>query len=117
MTIKFERQVIKNPDGKIKYRIFNKGGKEHFHIGVWLDADVEQLKKIESVQYELHPSFKRSVRQSRDRENKFSVTIWTWGMFNITATINYTDGSNSEHSYYLSYDLPADTGENYILID
>ena len=113
MTLSFDRQIIKNPQGQIKYRFLHKGGREHYHIGISLEGSDEELDKVEKVEYELHPSFKRRVRSSANRENKFSITIWTWGMFKIEATIYFTDGSTSKHSYYLSYELPADDGSNY----
>ena len=113
MTLSFDRQIIKTTQGQIKYRIFHEGGREHYHIGIWLEGSDSELDEVERVEYELHPSFKRRLRTSTNRDNRFSVAIWTWGMFNIDATICFKDGSTAKRSYYLSYDLPPDTGTNY----
>lgn len=113
MTLSFNREIIKTSEGQIKYRLFHDGGREHYHIGIWLEGDKEELDDVEKVEYELHPSFKRRLRSSSNRENNFSITIWTWGMFNIEATVHFKDGSSRKHTYYLSYELPPDTGSNY----
>ena len=116
MSYKFQRQIIKNPDGKIKYRQFSEGGREHFHIGIWVEGSDQELDNIEKVVYKLHPSFRRRLRSSSNRKNEFSITIWTWGMFNIEATIHFKDGTQETHNYYLSYDLPPDNGDNYVSV-
>ena len=117
MSIKFDRKLAQSPDGKIKYKIFHKGGREHYNVAIWVNATDDELDQIEKVEYSLHPSFKRRIRKSKDRENKFSITIWTWGMFNIDATVFFRDGTTSKHSYYLSYELPADDGSNYLQVN
>lgn len=114
MSLKFRNQIIKNPEGKIKYRKFSENGREHFHIGVWLDGPDEELDQVSKVELTLHPSFRNPVRSSENRANKFSITFWTWGMFDISARIHFQDGTVRESNYYLSYELPADNGGNYV---
>ena len=116
MALEFKSQVIKNPEKKIKYKIFKPGGKEHYHLGVWLDGSEEELDKVEKVKYLLHQTFRQPLRTSQNRKNKFSITFWTWGMFVIKATICYKSGEEETQNFYLSYELPEDNGENYIRV-
>jgi transcription initiation factor IIF auxiliary subunit len=117
MTFSIERQIIKNPQGKIKVWTPNGNGQEHFHIGIWIDGTEQELDSVDHVEYKLHPSFTKPVRTSSNRANKFSVTIWTWGMFEIDVAIYLQDGSVQRLKYYLSYELPADDGTNYIAVE
>lgn len=116
MSLSFKQQVIKDPQGKIKYKLFRAGGREHYRLGVWLDGSDDELDKIERVEYLLDPTFKRPNRSSSNRGNKFSITFWTWGMFTIRATIYYKGGTTEERQHLLSYELPVDNGENYVLV-
>lgn len=114
MKISVNSTVIKNPNGKVKFKTFNEGGSEHFHIGIWVEGDDRDLDSIEKVQYKLHPSFKKYLRESAARSNNFSITIWTWGMFDIEVTISKKDGTEEMLKYYLEYSLPEDDGTNYV---
>jgi transcription initiation factor IIF auxiliary subunit len=116
MSLSFDRQVIKDPKGRIKYKLFSRKGREHYHIGIWLDGEETELDQVEKIEYELHQTFKNPLRSSSNRDNKFSITIWTWGQFNIRATIYYKNGETEERQFYLDYDLPPDDGENYVLV-
>lgn len=114
MSYRFDRKLIKNPDGKVEFRRFRAGGRDHYHIATWLEGSDEELDRVARVEYRLHPSFKRPVRSSSDRGNKFSITLWAWGMFNVDAVLHFQDGTSESHNYYLNYELPDDDGENYI---
>jgi transcription initiation factor IIF auxiliary subunit len=116
VALEIKHQVVRNPDGKIKYQVFSPGGKEHYHLGVWIEADTAELDRIARVEYLLHPTFSRRLRQSANRDNKFSVTFWTWGMFKIGVRVFYKDGTTGDIDYVLSYELPPDDGSNYIRV-
>ncbi len=116
MKYTINRQLICNPEGKIKYKKFSSSGKEHYHLGIWVEANSEDLDRIEQVTYTLHPSFKRQERVSTNRKNKFSITIWTWGMFDISVAIELKDGSTEQIDFFLSFQLPEDDSQNYIKI-
>ena len=107
--------VIRNPDGKVKFRRYKVGGYDHYHIGVWLEAaDPERLNDVTHVEYELHPSFRKRIRSSRNRSNNFSITFWSWGTFTVAARVFLADQSEPlivEHD--LKYDLPA-ADEEYV---
>lgn len=117
MAFSVERQVIKNPEGKIKFWKPSENGREHFHVGIWIEGSDKELDSVDHVEYTLHPSFKRPMRSSSSRNNKFSITIWTWGMFMIDVAIFMKNGETHNIQYYLSYELPSDDGSNYIAVD
>lgn len=117
MTVSIERKIIKNTEGKIKFWKPPENGREHFHVGLWIEGSATELDSVDHVEYTLHPSFKQPVRTSSNRANKFSITIWTWGMFMIDVAIYLHNGSVEQIQYYLSYELPADDGQNYVAVD
>lgn len=67
----------------------------NFYVRVYIDIDPEIAAKntvynyedINFVKYELHPSYKDRYRVSEDRANKFEIKIWTYGFFDIKASI------------------------------
>lgn len=111
MPYTIKSNVIRNIDGKIKYKQFKEKGKKHFHLGVWVDASERELDEIEFVEYELHPTFQKKKRSSRNRPNNFSITFWTWGMFNINVSIKLHSGEVVSIGYYLEYSLPSERSE------
>lgn len=119
MPYNLRNSVIRNPDGKIKFKQSDESGTEHYHLGVWLVADSEaELDAVDSVEYFLHPTFRNRIRKSANRKNDFSVTFWAWGAFSIEATIHFVDPSVPSESvtHTLSVKLPADTGKNYVQV-
>jgi len=116
MALKISSEVIKDAEGKIPYRVFQSGGREHYNLRIWLDGPAQELDQVEKVEYLLHPSFRDRHPSSFDRDGKFALFIWTWGMFAIEATIHYKDGRIEPQEFYLSYDLPEDDGTNYLLL-
>jgi transcription initiation factor IIF auxiliary subunit len=117
MSLQVKSQVMETVDGRIQYWKPNSGGREHFHLRVWIDGPANELGKIVLVEYLLHSSFSRPSRSSRSRGNNFSIDFWTWGMFSIAVTIHFNDGTSEKIPYYLSYELPPDDGSNYVLVE
>jgi transcription initiation factor IIF auxiliary subunit len=117
MAYRLKNSVIRDPGGRIKFRKLKEGGYEHYHIGVWLEADSErEMDRVSLVEYELHPSFEKRLRSSKNRSNDFSITFWSWGTFVIRALVHLVD--KEAHplviTHQLEYDLPADDGTNYV---
>jgi len=110
-------QVIRDRSGKIKFWQRSGSSREQFHVGIWIDGDSADLDQVEQVDYLLHPSFHKQTRSSKNRSNNFSITIWTWGVFDIRVTLHMKDGSESPLSYFLDYDLPPDDGSNYVQVE
>ena len=74
---------------------------------------------VDNVTYTLHPTFKRPViRVDRTISNpSCKLTIWTWGLFTIRASIATSQGTilNSEHSLTYDRDLQSpDIKYNYV---
>lgn len=117
MSLEFASELVKDGEGRIKYRVFNQeGGREHYNLRIWLNGPAAELQRVASVEYELHPTFNERVRTSSNASENFAISIWTWGMFPIKATINFKDETKQEQQFYLSYDLPEDDGTNYVSI-
>jgi len=112
--MKVNHEVVKSFDGRIKFRRFSAGGRDHYNLAVWIDGAASELDAIEKVDYMLHPSFSTPIRTSRERKSGFAISIWTWGIFNIEVTVHFKDGSKKVIDHYLTYELPADTGSNYL---
>ncbi len=106
--------LIKNPDHKIKYKKFEKGGREYFHVGVWVGGSQKELSEVEKVEYLLHSTFKNRIRSSKARNNGFSVTFWAWGTFEIEITVYKIDGDTESIIFPLDFELPVDDGTNYV---
>jgi transcription initiation factor IIF auxiliary subunit len=108
--------MIRDRDGRIEYRYLHKGGHEHYHLRIWIEGSEEILHNVASVEYLLHPSFKQRVRTSTNRENKFAISIWTYGMFRMNVTLRYSDGHTESLPYRLAFDLPEDDGTNFVMV-
>ena len=92
--------------GKVPFRKFHKNGAEHFNIRLYVEGG---LSNLESVTYELHPTFRNPVRTVPSTTQGFSLDIWTWGEFDVAVTFLFADGHTSSTVYKLEYSdqLPA----------
>ncbi len=115
MGLQARHKLIKDRKDRIEVRKFSENGREHFNIGLWLDGTNAELDSIEEVSYELHPSFRDRIRRSKDRDNKFAISIWTWGVFEINVTVVFNNGRPPrEIPHNMNFTLPEDTGSNYL---
>ena len=114
MNLNIKQNVIRSVDGRIKFKKFSKTGREHYHLGVWVDGSERDLDQIDYVEYELHPTFTNRLRKSKNRKNNFSVTFWTWGMFDIEVRVHTHSGEAETFTHRLEYSLPEDDGSTYI---
>lgn len=101
MNITINHEIEKNSQGKIRFRKFKKGGYDHYKIRLFLDGD--DLANVLSVEYELHPTFANRYRAVDDPSENFSLSIWTWGEFDIAATAVFTDGKTETFMHSLTY--------------
>lgn len=109
-----QNELVTDADGRIEYWKPDTKSREHFHLRVYFKASPDVLDNVESVSYKLHDSFRYPDRSSSDRENAFSIDVWTWGMFMISVVVHWKDGSTKRTQHYLSYELPPNNGSNYI---
>ena len=85
--LKIRSQKVPEVPGKQ----FRENGKLHRLVRIYLEGPKEEIDKIKSVEYELHPTFRQRYRQAEDPRNQFEITIWTYGFFKIKATLFHED--------------------------
>lgn len=80
-------------------------GKDWWEWAVWIEASDEELDRIEYVEYTLHPTFPKPVREISDRDTKFRLQTAGWGVFTVYAKLCFKDGEtkNLEHELELYY--------------
>ena len=91
---------------------FREAGDDTYYYKVWLYLDGYDLPYVESVIYELDPTFPeptQTVRRTASNPN-CQLSFWTWGLFTVTATISDKKGFKYRVSHELVYDreLPTD---------
>ncbi|MFW9802702.1 MAG: pYEATS domain-containing protein [Candidatus Thorarchaeota archaeon] len=111
--LRVKHELVKDKDGRIIYRVYTPGGRRHYNIRLFITGEPPEGLTITRVQYQLHPTFKKQIREGNSAK-EWEEYIWTWGMFTLTAKIEFSDGSAKEIRYRLEYDLPKDDGENYV---
>jgi len=76
-----------------------------YYYKVWLYLDGYDLPYVDSVTYTLDSSFSepnQTVRRTLTNPN-CQLTIWTWGLFTVVATIIDKKGYKYQVSHQLSY--------------
>lgn len=83
---------------------------------VWLYLSGYDLPYVESVTYRLHSTFlerDRSVRRSVSNPN-CQLVIWTWGLFEVKATILDKSNRRYEVEHNLTYDKELQQDVRYV---
>lgn len=83
------------------------GGKLHYYVRIYIEAPATALDSTELVKYELHHTFRDRYRVSTDRSKNFEIRIWTYGYFDIKASILRRDGQTIKVSGYVEWKVPA----------
>jgi hypothetical protein len=73
---------------------------------VWLDGREEDLDKVQSVKYVLHPTFPDPVRVVTDRQSKFRLSALGWGEFSITAEVSTNMGESFSLERWITFKDP-----------
>src|SRR5215469_8737166 len=68
-------------------------GEDHWKWSVWMGGPEENLNEVESVTYNLDPTFRNPIRRVNSRESKFRLDAEGWGSFDLYATVLYKNGS------------------------
>lgn len=63
-----------------------------WRVHVWLRATPEELARVKSVSYTLHPTFRPSQVVATDSTNMFVLSFTTWGSFRLTAQVETRSG-------------------------
>ena len=82
-------------------RTGTRGNSEYFDWCVYLNASESIVNSIESIEYELHPTFPNPNRIVTDENTRFALEGTGWGEFAIGITITYKDGGIDRTEYYL----------------
>lgn len=78
----------------VKPMRFREGGKLHYKVRIFIESDdLNDLRKVDSVQYKLHPTFTERYKVSDDITKYFEIIIWTYGFFEAEAKIIKKDGT------------------------
>lgn len=72
---------------------------------VWVYLKGSDLPFVKRVIYKLHPTFKKPLRViEKTYENpSCALVLWTWGLFNIEAKVEFKDGRVVSVDHYLAY--------------
>ena len=72
---------------------------------VWVYLNGNDLPFVRRVIYKLHPTFKKRIRTiEKTYENpSCALVLWTWGLFNVEAKVEFKDGSIVSLDHYLTY--------------
>lgn len=78
-SARFAKKVPEGRDYEITVRIYAE------------NSEIEE--RIERVEYHLHRSYKRRIRESIDRNKDFELILYAWGQFNLKAHV-YLSGES-----------------------
>ncbi|MEN8140423.1 MAG: pYEATS domain-containing protein [Thermodesulfobacteriota bacterium] len=81
-------------------------GKRAWDWTVYLEADLDILKRISCVKYHLHPTFgdsPKTICHQGKQSKAFSFSTTGWGTFNIGVTVEFKDGSEFTTNHYLTF--------------
>lgn len=86
-------------------------GQDRWEWSVWIEGPSEELARVESVTYHLHPTFPDPVRVVANRRSKFRLSTAGWGMFTLRAEIVLKDGRVLKRSHDLVLEYPETPAE------
>jgi hypothetical protein len=99
------KDTVLNPSSTVKavHWRASPDGTPFYKVYIYLTG--EALPVVQTVTYRLHPSFPDPVQQvSRTLTNQSCLlVIWTWGIFDVTATIKDHWGNTYEVTHSLGY--------------
>ena len=103
-----EKSQIKENMSPGKYKLaqdYKYTGDDYWDWSLWIEANENDLDKINNVIYNLHYTFNEPVKIIDTRQNKFKLTTSGWGTFTIYVIINFKDKSvlELEHELELAY--------------
>jgi len=89
----------------VKGKYFDGNKRKNFYVRLSIESeDPASMRDVHFVIYELHPTFRKPKRISRDAENGFELKIWTWGFFNVDCQIYMKTGEVYSINGYVKYD-------------
>jgi len=78
----------------VEPKLFKDGKYWNYYIRIYLDVerdavnqDIYDLSDVSFVRYQLHHSYKQPVRIAESKENNFQLLVWTYGFYQLKATV------------------------------
>ena len=82
---------------------------------LWIEGSKEDLNRIESVTYLLHPTFPEPARTVTDRASKFQLRCSGWGVFLIPIKVRLRNGKSIQLLHQLQFTFPDEVAdEGYV---
>lgn len=81
-------------------------GDQRWRWSLWIEGADEDLDRIQSVTYTLHPTFPEPIRTVTDRASKFQLRCSGWGIFRIAVTVRLKNGETIELEHHLQFAIP-----------
>lgn len=107
-------EVKHNTEGNYKVVQSSKyEGDDWWKWSVWIDANENELNKIDNVIYNLHFTFNDPVKVVKTRSNKFKLDSSGWGIFTIYVRINFKDETVIDLEHELALEYPDGTATTY----
>jgi transcription initiation factor IIF auxiliary subunit len=78
-------------------------GDNRWKWSLWIEGPDEDLDRIESVTYSLHPTFPEPIRTVTDRASKFQLRCSGWGIFRIPVEVRLKNGQTIELEHQLQF--------------
>jgi hypothetical protein len=80
-------------------------------------GDKARLARISCVIYTLHPTFPKPVQKVCEKDSSnplypFAITLVGWGTFNLTARVEYKDGTSEDLVHFLDFSTGTFTVED-----
>jgi hypothetical protein len=99
----------------VQAKVFTGGKKLNYYLRIYISVDENihredaySLEDVTLVKYKLHPSYKEPIRLSENRLKNFEIFIWTWGFYQMKATIYLKYGNSVEVTGRVSFEITAD---------
>ena len=101
-----------NEDMQVKVRNSSTPqGRDRWSWSLWIEAEPEDLDKIDHVEYVLHPTFPQPIRVVRDRASNFKLDSKGWGEFMVHAKVVTKDGKTIILNHWLALRGRAKPGD------
>jgi transcription initiation factor IIF auxiliary subunit len=79
---------------------------DYWNWSAWIEGSDSELDQIESVTYNLHPTFPNPIRTIKSRKNKFLMETAGWGTFTLYAKVKRKNGSTQRLKHELELRYP-----------
>ncbi|MFN2507316.1 MAG: pYEATS domain-containing protein [Chthoniobacterales bacterium] len=75
---------------------------------LWIEGSDDDLDRIESVTYTLHPTFPEPIRTVTDPTTKFQLRCSGWGVFRIPVEVRLKGGGIIQLKHDLQFTFPQE---------